>query len=52
MNKVKAGTVGGIEAVIKAIDARINNVDVCKWGCGVLRNMTANNGKSTVKTSK
>ena len=46
-NSVSAGNVGGIEAVVKAINTNINNADVCKNGCGALWNMTANNGKNT-----
>ena len=44
---MKAGAAGGIEAVMKAINTHINNADVCKNGCGALRNMTANNGKKS-----
>ena len=47
-NKVKAGTAGGIEAVVKAINTHINNADVCEQGCGALWNMTVN-GKNTDK---
>ena len=39
---MKAGAAGGIEAVVKAINTHIDNVDVCKLGCGALRNMTVN----------
>ena len=51
-NRVKVGTVGGIEAVAKAISTHISNADVCKNGCGALWNMTANNGKNTEKHNK
>ena len=44
---MKAGAVGGIEAVVKAISTHVNNVGVCKNGCGALANIIANNGKST-----
>ena len=43
---MKAGTAGGIEAVVKAINAHINNVDVCYAGCRVLWNMTLDDGKA------
>ena len=42
---MKTGIVGGIEAVVKAINTHIDNVDVCFVGCGALLNMTLNNGK-------
>ena len=48
---MKAGTTGGIEAVVKAINTHINIFDVCEQGCGALWNMTAN-GKNTDKTIK
>ena len=38
-NKVKAGRVGGIEAVVKAISTHINNAGVCELGCGALGSM-------------
>ena len=37
---MKAGAAGGIDAVVKAINTHINNVDVCKQGCGALWNMS------------
>ena len=49
-NQVNAGTVGGIEAVVKAVNTHIDNADVCEQGCGALWNMTCNNGKNTDKT--
>ena len=49
---MKAGTAGGIEAVVKAINTHIDNDDVCESGCGALWNMTANNGKITEKHNK
>ena len=49
-NQVRAGETGGIETVVKAINIHINNVDVCKKGCGALMNMTINNGKNTTQT--
>ena len=44
---MKARAVGGIEAVVKAISAHINNTGVCYRGCGALLNMTYSNGKNT-----
>ena len=49
---MKAGTAGGIEAVVKAINTHIKNAGVCESGCGALRNMIANNGKGTDKYNK
>ena len=49
---MKAGTVGGIEAVVKAINTHIGNADVCYQGCGALRNMTFNNGKNTEQSKQ
>ena len=46
---MKAGTAGGVEAVVKAIDTHINNASVCKNGCGALWNMTTDSSKSIVK---
>ena len=48
---MKAGEVGGIEAVVKTINTHIGNVDVCFAGCGALKNM-AINGKNIVKQEK
>ena len=48
---MKAGAAGGIEAVVKAINIHIENVDICEYGCGALCNMTANNGKNFDKTT-
>ena len=42
---MKAGTAGGVEAVVKAISTHIENADLCEFGCGALWNMTVNNGK-------
>ena len=41
-NQVKAGAVGGIEAVVKAINTHLGDSSVCEKGCGALWNMTAN----------
>ena len=46
---MKAGAARGIDAVVKAINTHIDNVDVCEKGCGALSNMTFNNGKNAVK---
>ena len=43
---MKAGAVGGIEAVVKAINTHIGNAGVCEQGCRALMNMTVN-GKNT-----
>ena len=45
---MKAGATGGIEAVVKAINAHIDNAGVCELGCGALRNMACN-GKNINK---
>ena len=47
---MKAGTAGGIEAVVKAINTHIKSTDVCYNGCGALLNMTVN-GKNTSETT-
>ena len=49
---MKAGAVGGIEAVVKAINTHINNVGVCEQGCGALWNMTVNGKKQMIKQLK
>ena len=36
--------IGGVEAVVKAINTHIDSPDVCQWGCFILRNI-ADNGK-------
>ena len=48
---MKAGTAGGIEAVVKAIDTHIGNAGVCRTGCGALWNMTQNNRKMLNNTT-
>ena len=48
---MKAGTAGGIEAVVKAINTHINNAGVCYQGCGALWSMTVNNGKNNKATN-
>ena len=44
--------IGGIEAVVKAINTHIRNADVCKTGCGALGNVTFNNGKTADKINQ
>ena len=46
---MKAGTAGGVEAVVKAINTHIENADLCESGCWALLNMATNNGKNTDK---
>ena len=41
------GDEGVIEAVVDTFGPHINNPDVCKQGCGALKNMIKNNGKNT-----
>ena len=48
---MKAGTAGGIEAVVKAINTHIDNADVCEQGCWALISMT-NNSKNTDKNKQ
>ena len=43
-NKVRAGLAGGVEAIIKTINAHINKIDVCKAGCGALFAVIDENG--------
>ena len=47
---MKAGTAGGIEAVVKAISTHIGDPGVCYIGCAALWSMTFNNGKNTKQT--
>ena len=42
---MKAGTAGGIEAVVKAINAHINNKGICRFGCAALEKMVLRNSK-------
>ena len=49
---MKAGTAGGIEAVVKAINTHIDNAGVCRAGCDTLRNMTNGNGKTLTKQNR
>ena len=45
---MRAGTAGGIEAVLKAIDAHMDRVDLCRQGCAVLYSLTINNCKNNM----
>ena len=45
---MKAGKVGGIEAVVKAINTHANNAKLCYIGCFSLLNMSAD-GKVLIK---
>ena len=49
---MRAVAIGGIEAVVKAINTHIENPDVCEKGCGALFNMTFSNGINTDNTSQ
>ena len=51
-NRIKAGAAGGVEAVVKAINTHISNVNVCENGCGVLWNITFNNSKDSARLKK
>ena len=44
--------IGGIEAIVKAINTHIDNAGMCEQGCWALRNMTFNDGKSTDKINQ
>ena len=46
---MKAGTAGGIETVIKVINAHMNDADVCEQGCWAFGNMTIDGGDSDKK---
>ena len=41
-SRAKAGEIGCLEAVVKAIDTHISNVVVCGQCCGALGNMSLN----------
>lgn len=41
----KAGDAGAINVILSGMKAHIESVDVCKFGCGALRNITDDNGK-------
>ena len=46
---MKAGTAGGIEAVVNATNTHIGNADACRCGCIALCNMTSSNSKTLIK---
>ena len=46
-NKVRAGIVG-IETIIKTINTHINNIDVCRQGCGALWVMVTYNRNTSI----
>ena len=41
-NQVKAGEAGAIDVIVSAMKTHSNNAGVCYYGCGALRNITAN----------
>ena len=41
-NKVRAGGVGAIEAIVSAMKTHIDDAGVCEAGCGALSNITVN----------
>ena len=41
-NKVKAGKENAIETILSAVKTHINNINLCKFGCGALGNITIN----------
>lgn len=41
-NQIRAGRAGAVGTIIMAINANINNVQVCKEGCIALYNITLN----------
>ena len=49
---MKAGAAGGIEAVVKAINAHICDVDVCEKGCRALLSIIHNNSENTDKNER
>ena len=51
-NQMKVREIGGIEAVVKAINTHIDNHKVCHAGCSALKCLTDDNGKSTEKVKQ
>ena len=49
INRVIAGTTGGIDAIIRALNTHINDSDVCENGCGALWNVVLGNSKKKLK---
>ena len=37
-----AGKEGAIEVIVKAMNTHTKDVDMCKYGCGALANITLN----------
>ena len=46
---MKAGTAGGIENIVEAINTHIDNVGICENGCGALMNITTNSESLNMK---
>ena len=44
-NKEKAGTIGTIEAIVKALNKHTDNAEVCNSGCGALWVIIEENSK-------
>ena len=44
-NRIKAREAGAIEVIVNAMNAHINNGDICENGCGALMSITYKNGK-------
>ena len=49
---MKAGIIGGIETIAKAINTHISNASVCYQGCGALWGTTINNCKEADNNEK
>ena len=49
---MKAGAAGEVEAVVKAINAYINNAGVCEQGCKTLVSTTTIDCKNTINSNK
>ena len=45
-NQTKAGEAGAIDVILCAMKRHMDNINVCKFGCGALWNITENNGKT------
>lgn len=41
-NKIKAGECDAFDVMSNVMKTHLNNINVCKFGCGVLRSITAN----------
>lgn len=39
-NKMKAGDSGAIDAIVNTVNTHIDNVDICKCGCGIFMTIT------------